>query len=444
MSNGSHEQTLTLVHQSSQDWAKFRKIKVLVEGSSTGVELGLEPLDIGSSPECDLVCALPQVSRRHCQLSLGEMGVLLEDLGSKNGTFVNGVRVVKAWVTPGEVITLGQARLELSPAKETSQVPLYPKAEFGELKGASIPMRRLFAELERAAKAGGTILIWGETGTGKELIAQAVHDQSSRAEEPFVVLDCGAITESLLEAELFGHDRGAFSGADVDRKGLVEEAEGGTLFLDEIGELSLQAQTALLRLLEQKTYRRVGANLERQANVRIIAATHRDLKARVASKQFREDLYYRLAVLEVTVPPLRQRLDDLPLLVERFLSEKTPPRTLGDLPAGVLDMFRQHSWPGNVRELKNVVERLVAYPDVAPETLLGARGSPPVGGRPSFQHLRLRMARDAAVEDFEKHYFREKLNAHKGNVAAAAADMGVSRQFLYRMLAKYDLRPNDG
>jgi two-component system, NtrC family, response regulator GlrR len=437
------DQTLTLLRDADQDWARFREVQIRLEqpGQQKAQErvLALDLIDVGSSPECELICDDPQVSRRHCQLGLAEEGISLEDLGSKNGTFVNGVRISKVWVAPGQVITLGSSRLELVLAKKTTQVPLYRGAKFGGVTGASIVMRGLFAELERAAKSDATLLLWGETGTGKELVARAVHDEGTRASGPFVVVDCGAVPEALLEAELFGHDPGAFSGAERAREGLVEQAEGGTLFLDEIGELPLVAQTALLRLLERKSFRRVGGNEDKKADVRIIAATHRDLRARVAAREFREDLYFRLAVLEVTLPPLRQRLDDLPLLVEGFLAEKSPARTLSDLPAGLLDMFKSHNWPGNVRELKNVIERLRAFPNLPPDELLQRDPRTAIGIAPLFSHLPLRQARDAAVDHFEREYIREKLAKHQGSVAAAAAEIGVSRQFLYRLMARHDV-----
>jgi transcriptional regulator with PAS, ATPase and Fis domain len=398
---------------------------------------------VGSSPECELHGLDPRMSRRHCQLSMTPEGVALEDLGSKNGTLVAGVRVGKVWLSPGQTVTVGSSRLEVLIEGEGSRIPLSSGARFGAARGASVAMRALFAQLERAAQTESTLLLWGETGTGKELLARGVHEQSPRSGGPFVVFDCGAALDNLLEDALFGHEAGAFTGAETAQPGAIERAEGGTLFLDEIGELPLAGQTNLLRALEQRTVRRLGSLQDRPIDLRVIAATHRDLRTRVASGQFRQDLFFRLAVLELTVPPLRQRLEDLPLLIEGFLSAQKPPRALASLPGSLIEMFKTHAWPGNVRELRNAVERLTLFPELDGQALLaGPRVAPEGAGR--FSHLPLRQARDAAVEHFEREYFRLKLAAHGGSVAAAAEEMGVSRQFVYRMLARYDLRPDDG
>jgi len=440
-------QTASIVRQGNQDFAHFRRVRIRLETADVPAQetvLALEPVEVGSSKECELVCTDPLVSRRHCVFRREETGFSLEDLGSKNGTFVNGVRISKVFVEPGQRVAVGDSRLELVVENGISQLPLHGSNKFGGAVGGSLVMRQLFAELNRAAQTDSALLLWGETGTGKELIARAVHDLGPRQAKPFVIFDCGAVTETLLEATLFGHEKGAFSGADTTREGLVEEADGGTLFLDELGELSLTAQTSLLRLLEHKTFRRVGGNKEHRVDVRVIAATHRDLKARVATQKFREDLYFRIAVLEMTLPPLRQRLEDLPLLIETMLATLTPAKKLTDLPPGLLEMFRHHSWPGNVRELKNVLERILVFPDAPVGELLDGVKRPQAHSGPSpFNALPLRQARDAAVEHFEKEYFRFRLKEHGGNVAAAATSMGVSRQFLYRMLAKYGVQGED-
>ncbi len=441
-------QTISVVREKEQDWVHLPKVRVRLElsnGTAEEAALELRPLTIGSSPECDLVCADPQVSRRHCQVSLTSQGVELVDPESKNGTFVAGVRISRGWLLPGQIATIGSSRLTVITADEMTQLPLSSQPRFGAALGSSVPMRALFAQLERAAKTDATLLIRGETGTGKEVLARAVHEHSPRAEGPFVVVDCGGVPEELLENELFGHEPGAFTGASTMMLGAVERANGGTLFLDEIGELPMLAQTKLLRVLEERTIRRIGGGESRKVDVRVLAATHRDLGARVTSGEFREDLYFRVSVLELIVPPLRDRLDDLELLVEKFLSMQSPPRTLAHLPGHVFEMFRAHQWPGNVRELRNVVTRLAVFPEATNAMIENASSDgpqPPVTS-PHFA-LPLREARDAAAVAFERAYLIEKLRQSGDNVSAAAKAMGVSRQFVYRLMAQHDLRSANG
>jgi transcriptional regulator with PAS, ATPase and Fis domain len=285
----------------------------------------------------------------------------------------------------------------------------------------------------------------GESGTGKELLVRAIHDASPRKDGPFVVFDCSAVAPTLVEAELFGYEKGAFTGAVKAQEGLFEQADGGTLFIDELGELPLDLQPKLLRALESRQTRRLGARSMKRFDARVVAATHRDLRLRVASDAFRQDLYYRLAVVEVRVPPLRQRKDDIPLLVERFLAAHTPPRTLAELPKGTLELLASHDWPGNVRELRNAVARLVLFPHVTQEALF-----PGLADAPSARSVGtslgplldkpLRAAREEVVERFEQAYVAEKLKQHGGSVTRAAEAMEVSRQFLHRLLDRYGIR----
>jgi transcriptional regulator with PAS, ATPase and Fis domain len=319
-------------------------------------------------------------------------------------------------------------------------VPLSKSAAFGSAKGSSIAMRALFARLERVAPTEQPILLIGESGTGKDLLAQAVHEHSGRKDGPFVVFDCGAVAPSLIEAELFGFVRGAFTGADRDRAGLLEQAHHGTLFLDEVGELPLTLQTRLLRALETRTVRRVGSNAWSQADARVVAATNRDLRAELhPGGRFREDLYYRLAVVELTVPPLRDRKEDVPVLVEHFLAAQEPKRTLTDLPAHALDLLKAHDWPGNVRELKNMVTRLTLFPETASMPITRrAEGGPTVR-----LDLSLREGREQAVEAYERTYLVAQLDRHRGNVTAAAKAMGLSRQFVHRLIARYEIKASE-
>ncbi|WP_436616626.1 sigma 54-interacting transcriptional regulator [Sorangium sp. So ce1024] len=356
--------------------------------------LELRPLLVGAGADCDLVLADPRASRRHCELRMTERGVLLRDLGSKNGTLVRDVRVVEAFLPPGVPATIGSSEIVVGPAGPPSVLPLSADEAFGDAVGRSLTMRALFARLERAAPTDETLLLLGESGTGKEVLARAIHARSRRKDGPFVVVDCGAVAPSLVESELFGHARGAFTGAAAARPGLLEQANGGTLFIDEIGELPLDLQPKLLRAIEGRQIRRLGANEWAPFDARIVAATHRNLRAKAQEGSFRADLYFRLSVVEVHVPALRERKDDIPLLVERFLAAREPPRALADLPSGALALLEAHDWPGNVRELRNTVARLVLFPELlhevigaAPPAPWGASGPEPVKPGPAGASL---------------------------------------------------------
>jgi transcriptional regulator with PAS, ATPase and Fis domain len=444
--------TLTLVRHGRRDWLRLPGLRLVVRGPSgatAGAALGLSPLVVGSGRGADVRVGDGTVSARHCEVRLTEGGVVVRDLGSKNGLVLAGVRLREAVLAPGARVALGRSSLGVVEDGPPREVPLWPEPRFGEAVGAGPAMRALFATLHRAAAGADTVLLRGESGTGKELLARAVHAASPRRDGPFVVFDCGAVAPGLVEAELFGVEKGAYTGAERSRPGVVQEAAGGTLFLDEVGELPLELQPRLLRLLEQREVRPVGASRPVPVDVRVVAATHRPLGAQVRAGAFRQDLYYRLAVLEVHVPPLRERPEDVPLLAERILAGLSPPRTLEDLPPHALDMLRAHAWPGNVRELRNAVLRLALFPaltSLAPGAELhaaSAYGGAPEGGgaRPAAPALPLREAREAVVREFERRYVREQLAAAGGNVSAAARRMGISRQLLHRMLAELGVRP---
>jgi transcriptional regulator with PAS, ATPase and Fis domain len=436
MSSG--ETTLTLLRRDAVEVPSL-VVRAQTPSGERSAKLRMGPVVVGSAPPCDLVLEDERASRQHCSLTIGERGVTVRDLGSKNGTFVRDVAVIEAVVPPGVPITVGASRLEVYVDGAPAVVPLSLAARFGAAIGGSIPMRALFAELERAAPSDVTILLCGETGTGKELLARALHDASPRRVGPFEVLDCAAVSPSLLEAELFGWTRGAFTGAVAARQGVLARSHGGTLFIDELGELPLELQPKLLRALEHRVVRPLGASHWQPFDARIVCGTNRDLRGEVEAGRFRRDLYYRVAMLEARVPPLRSRKEDIPLLVERFLAAQQPPKTLDDLPPGAMGLLLAHEWPGNVRELHNAVTRLVLLPAI--EQDLAELGAPSalLPARELLERLPLREARDLVVEQFERYYLASKLRACAGNVSKAAKAVGVSRQFMHRLMDRYGL-----
>jgi DNA-binding NtrC family response regulator len=404
-------------------------------GKRFTIEAGVKRLGTGAG--CDIRLTDPTVSRMHCELQLQSRAVRLIDEGSTNGTAIDGVRVFTAEIRPGSVLRVGSSELRLERRDDPVVVPLARGDRFGELLGKSVAMRRIYAILERAAKTDVTVLIQGETGTGKDVVARSIHAASPRAKGPFVAIDCGSIAENLIESELFGHVRGAFSGAAGDRRGLFEEAHGGTLFLDEVGELPVGLQPKLLRALETREVRRVGSNASKKVDVRVVAATNRPLARAVNEGTFREDLFYRLAVVEVQLPPLRARREDIPILAQHFHD-----RLSGGgekLPEALVRSMSDRGWPGNVRELRNFVERIVSLgwtptSDTTPPKPAEERGDiealVPV-------ELPLKEAREVWNSRFEKVYLRALLARTGGNVRRAAELAGVNRRWLQRLLAEH-------
>jgi transcriptional regulator with PAS, ATPase and Fis domain len=416
---------------------------MVVAGTDVGLRLPLGPMPVtvGTAQLAHLRLSDPTVSRVHCQLSPRPDGVRLTDAGSTNGTFVDGLRIRDAELTAGANIRVGATTLRLELGTDLVRVPLADQHNFGKLVGGSLEMRRLYAILERVAPTETTVLIQGETGTGKELVARELHDHSERAAGPFVAVDCGAIAPNVIESELFGHVRGAFSGAVGDRRGLFEEANGGTICLDEIGELPLALQAKLLRVLENREVRRVGSNTARPVDVRLLASTNRPLAQSVNEGAFREDLYYRLAVIELVLPPLRARREDVPPLAQHFYDRFSGKRE--PLPSELLTSLLTRSWPGNVRELRNFIERCVTLggfhlaPRAATSAESGEFAQTTLGvdlGKP------LKEARDDAVERFELLYLETALRRAGGNVTRAAELAGVSRRFLQRTIARLGIR----
>ncbi|MGZ5969227.1 MAG: sigma 54-interacting transcriptional regulator [Polyangiales bacterium] len=390
---------------------------------------------IGSADHVDVVVHDRQVSRLHAEIELRDDGAWIRDLGSRNGTFVGDVRVVEARVPENAQIRVGGSALTLRAAPVPTAIDLWPHDYFGALVGRSAVMREMFARLARVAKGDGTVLLHGETGTGKELAARAIHDASPRVKKPFVVVDCAALPETLLESELFGHKKGAFTGAIASQAGAIEVADGGTIFLDEIGELPPSMQPKLLRVLEARTVRRVGESNHKAIDVRFVSATNRDLRAMVNAGAFREDLYFRLAVLPVTIPPLRAHLEDLPLLIQQFVTL----RGGAPLSPELITELASRPWLGNVRELRNVVDRALAlgeqeaFATHAPIQVGGER-FPDVSADEPFKEIRERW-----VAHLEREYVRKLLAKHPNNMTAAAEAAGLDRTYLYRLIKKHDL-----
>jgi DNA-binding NtrC family response regulator len=402
---------------------------------------------MGTAEGVPLRVADARVSRLHAELQLVDNGVWVRDLGSTNGTWVDAVRVDRIRFERDGAFRL--AGLDVAVAFEApTKVPLWPQDRLGSLLGRSEAMRELFMQLTKVAASEASVLIHGETGTGKELVAQELHAASRRASGPFVVVDCAALPETLLEAELFGHARGAFTGAVAARTGSIEAADGGTVFLDEVGELPLSMQPKLLRVLESRTVRRVGENEARPVNVRFVCATHRDLEKLVAQGQFREDLFFRLAVLPLHVPPLRRRAEDAVLLLEHFLlGREAPP-----LDGPTKDLVRGHRWPGNVRQLKGFAERVAALGlERAVAMLKGAEGPAPVAlpVSPAAAHAQNPLEVDLSVpfkdlrerwtDHLERQYLAGLIGRHGRNAGALADAAGLDRSYINRLLKKHEL-----
>ncbi|HUH01453.1 MAG TPA: sigma 54-interacting transcriptional regulator, partial [Kofleriaceae bacterium] len=359
-------ETTCVIQVDGRTVMRVREISLEIVGgvdSGRSVTLGGRQLLVGSDPSNDLVLTDPAASRYHFRIRAEPQGYRILDTRSTNGTFVNGVLVRDGFVDDGARIAVGESTIHVRfrPVEAVVEVPAHD--QLGAAVGRSAAMSEVFAMARRAARATSTVLLLGETGTGKDVLARAIHDHGPRNRGPFVVLDCGATSESLITSELFGHVRGAFTGAEADRAGVFERAHGGTLFIDEVGELPLALQPNLLRAIDHKMVTRVGSTEELAFDVRIIAATNRDLPAMIAQGSFRADLYYRLAIVPIEVPPLRERPEDIPLLAAQFLAEMLGPAVAELSFDEVLASLASYRWPGNVRELRNVLERALALAD---------------------------------------------------------------------------------
>ncbi len=442
----------------------------VVGGADTGLVRDIEApvIRIGARRGNDLQLSDSKVSGLHCEIRLDERGYRLVDLDSTNGTYVGGFRVNDVYINPGNQIALGKSKVRFSPLGESIEVALSSQQDFGDMIGHSVKMRELFARIEKLAKSDATILITGETGVGKELVAESLHEYSDRKSGPFVVLDCGSIPQNLIESELFGHERGSFTGATSAYAGAFERAHGGTVFLDEIGELPIEMQPKLLRVLERHEVRRIGGTRTVSVDIRVVAATNRDLGVEVNRGRFREDLYYRLAVARIHVPPLRERRDDIPKLIEHFLKITPGGEHHPQLAADTVDLMMRHDWPGNVRELRNVIERAVLLaespaseaafrrtyvpgavvvpseiktdPDVAnKEPAAAPATAADVMSMRVDTHTPFKVAKRDLVAEFERRYISQLLEEHGGNISAAARAAGIDRMSIHKMLNRLGL-----
>ena len=416
---------------------EVQRVKLIVEeGPSKGLSFTTErgSCTIGSHPSCSLVLDDPTVSRFHCELRFDENSVRLVDTASHNGTSINGVSVLDAMVRDGSRLTLGNTAIRLRYDIASSPLPLSSKSKFGEMFGESVAMRNTFALLEKAAASNATLLLEGETGTGKTLAARSVHRESERSTGPFVIVDCGAIPPNLLESELFGHERGSFTGASQQRVGALEEASGGTLFLDEIGELPLELQPKLLGAIEGRWVRRVGSNKTIDVDIRLIVATNRNLREEVNAGRFRSDLYYRFAVVNIELPPLRRRPEDIQTLAAAILNSlgAHPQQIDSMMSSGLEEKLVTSGWPGNVRELRNYLERCLVF-----ESVLPLPPSPDEAST-SLSDLAYADAKDRALREFEKTYLQELLAKHE-KVSTAAEFAGIDRTYFYRLLRRNGL-----
>jgi transcriptional regulator with PAS, ATPase and Fis domain len=403
-------------------------------------------ITLGKAPGNDLVIDDPTVSRRHLSIRRTEAGLELCDLDSTNGVFIGTTRIRTALIEPGTMLRAGDVELLVGVELENTVIPPSAEEKFGIAVGVSLEMRRIFGVLERIAPTTASVLLMGETGTGKDALARSIHLKSKRADGPFEVVDCGAVTSTLIESELFGHERGAFTGAVAARAGAFERAAGGTIFLDEIGELALDLQPKLLRVLEAREFRRVGGAKMLAADVRIVAATTRDLRREIARGGFREDLYFRLAVVPIHVPPLRVRLDDLPRLAQRLLT--ATPSELRITPE-IVAALRAYDWPGNVRELRNVIERAAHFSEASGSPNLQLADFPPRAapvnegdelGRVTFEEdATYRETRTSFEAAFERRYVRWLLDKHGGNISAAARAARMDRNHLTDLARRHGL-----
>ncbi len=404
------------------------------------MNIGHESVTIGRDASADLQLDDRSVSALHCELRATAKGVALRDLGSTNGTRVDALLVVEAILVGPCTLSVGDEQVRFVPAKAPSiAAPDEDASQLGALRGGSSAMRRVYQSLRRVAPTPLSVLVTGETGTGKELVARAIHDCSPRAKGPFVVIDCSALPGSLAESILFGHEKGAFTGASARADGAFQAAHGGTVFLDELGELADDLQPKLLRAVAERSVQRVGANRYDTVDVRVVAATRRDLRREINARRFREDLYFRIAQTRLELPPLRARLEDIPDLVADACLRLGHPAAAQRVTGYIRGRLGRYDWPGNVRELVNVASVLAALGDVASDDLLPLESeltssSGATRGEPASAESFAR-----AKRDFEEAYFRQMLSASEGNISEVARRVGLARHQVRAHLKKLGL-----
>ncbi len=403
----------------------------------------LDPILVGADPECQLVLVDRTVSRRHAEVRRDGDYVIVRDLKSTNGTYYRDARVGEVFVPLGGEICFGKTRVKIVPEEMSVESKPYMSERLGPLVGGDLRMREIFTLIEEVAPTPVTVVIEGETGTGKELVAKAIHERSLRAKGSLVVFDCTNQPKDLIESSLFGHVKGAFTGATAERMGAFERANGGTIFLDELGEFSLDLQPKLLRVLESREIQKVGGDDYDPVDVRVIAATNRNLKHEVRAGRFREDLYYRLAVVKIQLPPLRDRREDIFRLVDHFLTDAKADCTID---TSCIERLKRHDWPGNVRELKNVVDRAAAL----------SRGRENVDLSRFIQHddddtpaaasmaqadtnLSFKEAKGKVISSFESQYIEALLREHSNNISVAAREAGIDRKHFKDLMRKHGI-----
>ncbi|MBK6688223.1 MAG: sigma 54-dependent Fis family transcriptional regulator [Deltaproteobacteria bacterium] len=413
--------------------------------------VGSTPISVGADPACQLTLVDRSVSRRHAEVWREADFVIVRDLGSTNGTFYHDARVREVSVPLGGEISFGKTRVKIVPEEVSVEAKPHVSERLGALVGGDLRMREIFTLIEDIAESEVTVVIEGETGTGKELVARAIHEHSKRKKGELVVFDCSNQPKDLIESALFGHVKGAFTGATAPRAGAFERAHGGTIFLDELGELGLDLQPKLLRVLENREIQKVGGDGYDPVDTRVIAATNRNLRAEVRAGRFREDLYYRLAVVKIQLPPLRERLADIPRLVTHFMELN---HAQVPIDPSSWDRLRGHTWPGNVRELKNVVDRAVALSRNKPSVDLAAfiqhdepmeHAGPLTPAVPISTDfgVSFKEAKGKVISDFESRYIEGLLRQHDNNISVASREAGIDRKHFKELMRKYGITARD-
>src|SRR3954468_22406580 len=471
------------------DWATVRRLRkgklVVVSGADQGkaVEIAKPRVTGGRSIISDLVVQDKAVSGTHFEVSARDDGYRLRDLNSRNGIFVGDLRIREVFLRPGTVFRIGHTNIQFQTMEDVVEIELSKKDRFDAMLGGSPAMREIFAHLEKVAPSDLTCMITGETGTGKEMVARALHNASGRKARPFVVLDCGSIPRELIESTLFGHEKGRFTGAVAQQVGCFEQANGGTIFLDEIGELDIALQPKLLRVLEQREIKRVGGDRTHKGDVRALAATNRDLREEVNRGGFREDLYFRLSVVHVELPSMRERREDIPGLANHFLRDVAQRRGMQmSFSQDAMAAMMSHAWAGNVREMRNVVERAAALSDgpviTRADLVFGREMGPSVvvshdlaqAGQQAAQRAAAKLAgvelpqqsgpaifdpsllkaglgfkgaKQTVVDAFEVAYLAALMARNDGNITRSAQEAGLTRYHLRELLKRHGLKGGD-